>query len=125
MARFPATTSNPPPTVGDTTNRADGDDEDGDGQDGQNCKSDEHLAPLLDCSSVAQARDPLASEVVEFNNDLYAAINDIGSAAFRAAGHSVIDLECMLGQRIDAHGIKDGIGDALHFCLPGPIDLCT
>lgn len=29
----------------------------------------------------------------------------------------------MLGARVDAHpGSRDGRGDALHFCCPGPLD---
>ena len=57
--------------------------------------------------------------------DLYATVNDMSVAAFRAAGHSVIDHECMLGQRIDAHPSSmtgSAQDDALHFCMPGPVD---
>ena len=38
-------------------------------------------------------------------------------------GHGVIDHECMLGLRVDAHPASINIStDALHFCMPGPPD---
>ena len=59
----------------------------------------------------------------QYSHQLVFAINDVSAAAFRAHGHGVIDLESMLGARVDAHpGSFDGTGDKLHFCQPGPTD---
>lgn len=49
--------------------------------------------------------------------------NDMASSAFRARGHGVLDVEDMLGVRVDAYpSSTDGVGDKLHFCQPGPPD---
>ena len=66
----------------------------------------------------------------EFGHDLFATANDMHTAAFRAAGHGVLDLEWMQGTRIDAHfGSGPMVGspgnrneDLLHFCMPGVPD---
>ena len=41
------------------------------------------MSPLDDCAAISQAMEPHAG--VEFNHDLYAAVNDMSAAAFRAA----------------------------------------
>ena len=62
----------------------------------------------------------------EYGHDLYAGVNDLSVSAFLAAGHGIIDLEWMLGVRVDAHPgpslPKHPQGDHLHFCLPGVPD---
>ena len=60
-------------------------------------------------------------EAVEHGHDMYLAVNALSAAAFRSAGHTVVDVEDMLGVRIAAHH-QDRQGDALHFCNPGPLD---
>ena len=77
---------------------------------------------LQSCADVAAATD---GEGVEYWHELFSSVNDVSAAAFRAAGGEVIDQECMLGVRTDAHPAShaaNGRGDALHFCLPGPQD---
>ena len=59
----------------------------------------------------------------DFGHQLFPWANDVAAAAFRAEGHDVVDVEAMLGVRVDAHpGSMDGTGDKLHFCQPGPPD---
>jgi len=61
----------------------------------------------------------------EYGHELYATMNDVSVAAFKAAGLGLIDLEWMLGVRTDAHPGPSKYfpgGDALHFCLPGVPD---
>lgn len=60
-------------------------------------------------------------EAVEHGHDMYLAVNALSAAAFCSAGHTVVDVEDMLGVRIAAHH-QDRQGDALHFCNPGPLD---
>ena len=77
---------------------------------------------LPSCADVAAATD---GKGVEYWHELFSSVNDVSAAAFRAAGGEVIDQECMLGVRTDAHPAShatNGRGDALHFCLPGPQD---
>ena len=58
-----------------------------------------------------------------FSHQLVFALNDVSRAAFHAHGHSIIDVESMLGVRVDAYPASDdGDGDKLHFCQPGPPD---
>ena len=63
-----------------------------------------------------------------YSHDLVYQVNDIGRAAFEAAGHAVIDLEHMLGVRVDMHPASlpnpDGTiyPDTIHYCQPGPAD---
>ena len=65
------------------------------------------MSALLD-----RATDAAGSQ---FSHHLVFAINDVSRAAFQAQGHGVIDLESMLGTRVDAHpGSFDGVGDKLH-----------
>ena len=82
------------------------------------------IKPLSDCGEVALATDP--APPTEFHHDLFAAINDISVAAFRAAGHRVIDHECMLGVRVDArpgtYPSTPRHSDLLHYCFPGVPD---
>ena len=69
------------------------------------------MSELLD-----KATDAGASQ---YSHHLVFGINDVSRAAFRAHGHGVIDLEGMLGTRVDAHpGSYDGVGDKLH-CKAG------
>jgi len=59
----------------------------------------------------------------QYSHHLVFSVNDACRAAFSAHGHSIIDLETMLGVRVDAHPASfDGTGDKLHFCQPGPTD---
>ena len=64
----------------------------------------------------------------KYSHDLVYWVNDIGRAAFEAAGHGVIDLEHMLGVRVDMHPAslpnQDGTiyPDTIHYCQPGPAD---
>ena len=59
----------------------------------------------------------------EYSHQYVYWMNDMMRSAFRAQGHGVIDVETMLGVRVDAYPCsKDGAGDKLHFCQPGPVD---
>ena len=59
----------------------------------------------------------------EYSHDLVFRMNDVARAAFSAQGLPVVDLESMLSVRVDAYpASRDGIGDKLHFCQPGPGD---
>ena len=59
----------------------------------------------------------------EYSHSTPPTINDIAAAAFKSAGHGVLDLEVMLGMRVDNHpGTHSKSGDTLHFCLPGAVD---
>jgi len=61
----------------------------------------------------------------EYDHNILRNMNDIGAAAFQSAGHGVIDVETMLGLRVDSHPASHsstGEGDALHFCMPGVPD---
>lgn len=59
----------------------------------------------------------------EYSHHLVHHLNDVMRAAFRAHGHGVVDVEAMLGVRVDAYPCShDGTGDKLHFCQPGPVD---
>lgn len=61
--------------------------------------------------------------VEEYGHDLYEHVNSVSVSAFLSAGHEIIDVTTMLGQRVDAHPASAGQGnDALHFCMPGPLD---
>ena len=83
--------------------------------------------------SVPDARVPIplgqvqlaAHNDSEYSHGLYMPINHISIAAFEAAGHHVIHTDAMLTSRIDAHPASiapNRTGDALHFCMPGPVD---
>ena len=61
--------------------------------------------------------------VAEYSHNYVFWMNDVVSAAFRAQGHGVIDVEAMLSARVDAYpASSDGRGDKLHYCQPGPAD---
>ena len=77
-------------------------------------------APLPDAAAVYDP--PPGAD--EYGHEAFDLINAAAVAAFDAAGHSVVDVATMLGQRVDAHPASrdGGSSDALHFCIPGPLD---
>lgn len=51
------------------------------------------------------------------SHDLVPTLSDYSVAAFVAAGHGVVDIEQLMGVRIDDHNSSEsGSGDNLHFC---------
>lgn len=81
-----------------------------------------HGAPRspVNASSLVSAT---MNSAAAFSHQLVYALNDVSRAAFRAHGHGIIDVESMLGARVDAYpGTHNGEGDKLHFCQPGPGD---
>ena len=67
----------------------------------------------------------ISAASAEYGHDIYYIVNALSVAAFRAVGHTVLDVEEMLGMRVDAHPAAHNPqreGDALHFCTPGPLD---
>lgn len=84
--------------------------------------------PLPPDADLAEAyKSPGTRDGIEYSHNLFGAINDMSTAAYLAAGHGVIDVEHMLGVRVDAHPASgtQGHGDALHFCAPGPVDFAV
>ena len=78
-------------------------------------------------SNVLTMLDPnpgLAGHGSSYSHDLQQPVNDISIAAFRAAGHQILDVDFMLGTRWDARPSAHNPSsyDQLHYCLPGPID---
>ena len=53
-----------------------------------------------------------------YSHEIYIAVNEMSCAAFLAAGLECIDMEDMMGGRVDAHTRVD----RLHFCQPGVVD---
>ena len=51
-----------------------------------------------------------------FNHHLLPKYNAIARSTFLAAGHGIMDVELPMSFRVDGHL------DALHYCLPGPVD---